>query len=385
MSAPPEVLLFTIDAGGGHRAAARALAAAAEETGAPFRFRVESFQQTLLPLDLLKRAAGRLARGRLQPDPAPARERAHGAAPAASCTAAIRVRRRALVRTLGSWLRAQPRPAAVVSVFPNFNGILRDAIREAIPGTPLVVVLTDFADFPPRFWIEPGLDRVVVGTDEAREQAVALGIPPERVSRVSGMILHPRFYEAGGPSVRGRVRGELGLGETDFAVTLLFGGKGSPEMAPLAERLLGADPAFRVIAICGDNPALFERLAPLEEGSGGRLVRLGFTDRVAELLAASDVLVTKPGPGSLSEAFHQRLPVVVTRNVHTIPQERFNTDFVRDRRLGLVVSHWREIPGAVLRLLRDAPARAMIRERLAALPENRAVYEVIDILARAHG
>jgi len=57
MSAP-EVLLFTIDAGGGHRAAARALAAAAEETGAPFRFRVESFQQTLLPLDVLKRATG---------------------------------------------------------------------------------------------------------------------------------------------------------------------------------------------------------------------------------------------------------------------------------------------------------------------------------------
>ena len=58
---------------------------------------------------------------------------------------------------------------------------------------------------------------------------------------------------------------------------------------------------------------------------------------MAEILAASDLLVTKPGPGSLSEAFHQRVPVVVTRNVHTIPQERFNTDFVRDRGLGLVV------------------------------------------------
>jgi len=268
-----------------------------------------------------------------------------------------------------------------VSVMPNFNGVMRDAIREAIPGTPLVVVLTDFADFPPRFWIEPGLDRVVVGTDEARAQALAIGIPPEGISRVSGMVMHPRFYRAGGPSVRGPVRGELGLGEADFAVTLLFGGKGSPEMAPLAERLLAADPAFHVITICGENPALFERLAPLEARHPDRLVRLGFTDRVAELLAASDLLVTKPGPGSLSEAFHERVPVVVTRNVHTIPQERFNTDFVRDRGLGLVVAHWREIPAAVLRLFRDTAERAAIRGRLAALPENRAVYEVIDILA----
>jgi 1,2-diacylglycerol 3-beta-galactosyltransferase len=376
----PEVLLFTIDAGGGHRAAARALCAAAEETGAPLRLRVESFQQTLLPLDVLKRATGVsiedaynwILRQRWSATMVPLLRVMH---------AAIRVRRPAIVRTLAAWLRRQPRPAAVVSVMPNFNGVMRDAIREAIAGTPLVVVLTDFADFPPRFWIEPGLDRVVVGTDEAKEQALAIGIPPERVSRVSGMVMHPRFYRAGGPSVRGRVRAELGLGEADFAATLLFGGKGSPEMAPLSEGLLAADPAFRVIAICGENPRLYARLATLEARAAGRLVRLGFTDRVAELLAASDLLVTKPGPGSLSEAFHQRVPVVVTRNVHTIPQERFNTDFVRDRGLGLVVSRTRDVPAAALGLSRDAEARAAIRERLAALSENRAVYEVIDIIA----
>jgi len=375
-----EVLLFTIDAGGGHRAAARALVAAAEERGAPFRFRVESFQQTLLPLDLLKRATGLSLE-----DAYNLILRRHASALMVPLLrvmhAAIRARRPAIVRTLAAWLRQQPRPAAVVSVMPNFNGIMRDAIREAIPGTPLVVVLTDLADFPPRFWIEPGLDRVVVGTDEARAQALAIGIPPEAISRVSGMVMHPRFYRAGGRSVRGRVRGELGLGEADFVSTLLFGGKGSPEMAPLAKRLLAAEPAFRVIALCGENPALLERLAPLEARAAGRLVSLGFTDRVADLLAASDLLVTKPGPGSLSEAFHQRVPVVVTRNVHTIPQERFNTDFVRGRGLGLVVSHWREIPAAVLRLYRDAPERAAIRGRLAALPENRAVYEVIDVVA----
>lgn len=376
----PEVLLFTIDAGGGHRAAARALEAAAEETSAPFRFRVESFQQTLLPLDVLKRATGvsledaynLILRRHASALMVPLLRLMH---------AGIRARRPALVRTLSAWLREQPRPDAVVSVFPNFNGVLRDAMREALPGVPLVVVLTDLADFPPRFWVEPGLDRVVVGTDEAREQAVALGTPPERVSRVSGMVLNPRFYRAGGPGTRDSARAELGLGPSEFAVTLLFGGKGSPEMAPLAERLLEADPAFRVIAVCGENPALYERLAPLEVLAGRRLVRLGFTDRVADILAASDLLVTKPGPGSLSEAFHQRVPVVVTRNVHTIPQERFNTDFVRDRGLGLVVPHWREIPAAVLRLFRDPAARAALRDRIAALPPNRAVFEVIDLIA----
>jgi hypothetical protein len=126
------VLLFTIDAGGGHRAAARALLAAAEEQKAPFELRVESFQQLLLPLDLLKRTTGLsleaaynlILRRRLSVLMVPLLRLMHGA---------IRVRRGTLVRTLAAWLEQQPRPRAVVSVFPNFNGVLRDALGAAHP------------------------------------------------------------------------------------------------------------------------------------------------------------------------------------------------------------------------------------------------------------
>jgi UDP-N-acetylglucosamine:LPS N-acetylglucosamine transferase len=375
------VLLFTIDAGGGHRAAARALVAAAEERQAPFELRVESFQQLLLPLDLLKRTTGlsleaaynAILRRRLSMLMVPLLRLMHGA---------ILARRGVLVRTLVAWLEKQPRPQAVVSVFPNFNGVLRDALAKAFPGVPLVVVLTDFADFPPRFWIEPGLSRVVVGTPEAARQASSIGIPAERISQVSGMILHPRFHAAEEPDRRERVRAELGARPGDFTVTLLFGGKGSPEIAPLAQRLIAQDDKVRLITVCGDNPDLYDCLAPLDERSEGRLKRFGFTDRVSDLLAASDLLVTKPGPGSLSEAFQRRLPVVVSRDIHTIPQERFNTEFVERRGVGVVVHGWREIPAAVARLSRDPARLRAMRAALEALPENRAVYEVLEIIAR---
>jgi UDP-N-acetylglucosamine:LPS N-acetylglucosamine transferase len=270
-------------------------------------------------------------------------------------------------------------------VIPHFNAIMAGAVRAACPGVPLLVVLTDLADFPPRFWIEPGIDRLVVGSDEAREQALALGIAAERVSRVSGMILRPSFYRAGGPEARTAMRAELALAEDDFAVMLLFGGKGSPEMPRLADALLAADPTVRVVAVCGDNPDLLARMGAVEARAQGRLTSLGFTDRVAELLAASDLLVTKPGPGSLAEAFHAGVPVVVMRNRHTIPQERFNTDFVKRRGLGRVVGHWSEIPAAIARLRADPAERAAIRQRIGAMPANRAVYEVLDIIAREAG
>ena len=100
-------------------------------------------------------------------------------------------------------------------------------------------------------------------------------------------------------------------------------------------------------------------------------------------MAAADLLVTKPGPGSLAEAFAAELPVVVTRNRHTIPQERFNTEFVAKRGLGEVVAHRREIPDVVARLAGSPQEMDRLHGNLKALPENRAVYEVIDLVGAA--
>src|SRR5262245_638357 len=376
----PEILVFTVDAGGGHRAAARALVAAAEEKGAPFRLRVENLQEILAPEDLVKRGTGLsleagynlILRRRWTVLLVPLLRLMH---------AAIQLRRRSLVKALRLHLQSLPRPSAVLSVMPNFNGVIRHALAGARPGVPFSVLLTDFADFPPRFWIEPGLGRVIVGTERAAVQAKLIGIPDERISRVSGMVLHPRFYQMGGKEAHDRVRSEMRVGD-GFVVLLLFGGKGSPEMEPLSARILEASPAFRVIAICGDNPDLHARLAPLEARAPGRFHRVGFTDRVADFMAAADLLVTKPGPGSLAEAFQEGVPVVVVRDRHTIPQERFNTHFVEEHGLGVVVGGWPEIPDAVRALADDRARLERLRAAIAALPPNRAVYEVIEILAR---
>ena len=171
------------------------------------------------------------------------------------------------------------------------------------------------------------------------------------------------------------------MGPGAFAVLLLFGGKGSPEMVPLARALLARLPAGQVMAICGDNPKLLARLGALAAEAGGRLHAFGFTNRVADYMAAADLLVTKPGPGSLAEAMAARLPVVVTRNRHTIPQERFNTDLVTELGLGRVVRHPREIPDVVARLAEDRDQLRQLQANIAALPENQAVYEVIEIIS----
>jgi processive 1,2-diacylglycerol beta-glucosyltransferase len=377
----PEVLVFAFDAGGGHRATANALLAAAETRVTPFRLTVVNLQTVLEGLDPLKRFLGVSLEATYNALIRTGRTRfltvllrvLHGA---------TRLRHGTLVTRLARELACR-RPAGVLSVVPNFNAELRDAVRSALPGVPFMVLLTDMADFPPHFWIEPGVDRVIVATPEAEEQARRAGLPENRIARTSGMVLHPRFYPPAGSGAREAVRSACGIPESASVVLVLFGGKGSTEMVPLAHALLGGDDELHVVALCGDNPDLVARLTEVAKGCGGRLHTVGFTDRIAEYLAAADVLVTKPGPGSLSEAFHQRVPVVVACDRHTIPQERFNARFVAERGLGLVVGGPKEIPAAAIRLARDGRLWAAAKERLAALPPNRAVDEVLDIVGAA--
>src|SRR5512135_2579376 len=128
MSGEAEVLLFMIDAGGGHRAAARALAAAAEESQTPFTLRVQNFQQILMGLDPLHRLTGLsvedaynlILRRRWNATMVPLLRLMHGV---------IRLLRPRIVRALAAWLADQPRPAAVLSVMPHFNGIMTEALQ----------------------------------------------------------------------------------------------------------------------------------------------------------------------------------------------------------------------------------------------------------------
>jgi 1,2-diacylglycerol 3-beta-galactosyltransferase len=371
----PEVLLVITDAGGGHRAAAQALTAAAD---GELRLRTLRLQDALGGVDFCRPLLGAsmedtynemVRRGRTR-YLTPLLRALH------LVTSALHGR---LVRMLSAWL-AGFRPDAIVSLMPNFNAAIRDATRAAHPGTPFLVLMTDFVDYPPHFWIEPGIDRLIVGSARARGQALETGIAAERISVTSGMPLHPRHY-AIDPGARASYRREIGVSDDDFLVTILFGGKGSPEIHDLAARLLQSNRRVCIVAVCGDNPPLYARVSELAGGWSARLHALPFTDKVPDILAAGDLLLTKPGPGSLAEAFHHGVPVVVTRNAWTVPQERANAAWVEAEGLGLVARDWREMADVTLGLF-DAPERLRaLRQRVLSLPANRAVFEALAVIA----
>jgi 1,2-diacylglycerol 3-beta-galactosyltransferase len=197
----------------------------------------------------------------------------------------------------------------------------------------------------------------------------------EQIFRASGMILHPKFY-APIKANRAKERVKLGL-EPEVPVGLvLFGGHGSADMEAIAKRLGQSERRMQLIMLCGHNQKLADRLREMSVGL--RMHVEGFTQEVPYFMYLSDLFIGKPGPGSISEALAMQLPVIVERNAWTLPQERYNADWIQEQGLGRVLSSFREIGPAVEEMLRPHNY-ARLRKRAKA-HRNRAVFEIPDFM-----
>jgi Monogalactosyldiacylglycerol (MGDG) synthase len=372
MRAMDNIELLYIDAGGGHRAAATALAAVLEREG-DGRVQLTSLQQLLDPIDPVRRLTGT----RLEEVYNLLLRRGWTRGSEQLLTplqAAIRHYHPEIVALLESHWR-KSRPSMVVSLVPHFQRAICESLHRVDGGVPLATILTDFADFPPHFWIEPQDQYYICGTERAAEQAVALGVPADRVLRVSGMIVHPRFYEAP-PVYRELERTRFGLDPKLPTGLVLFGGQGSVIMRDIARRLDASRLDVQLILICGRNQALADELRS-KPSRCGRVV-IGFTTDVPYYMQLADFFIGKPGPGCLSEALLMKLPVIIERNARTMPQERYNVEWVIEKKVGIAVKDFREIAGAMGQLLQPG-ALDQYHERVSAL-RNRAVFEIPDLL-----
>jgi UDP-N-acetylglucosamine:LPS N-acetylglucosamine transferase len=367
--------LVYFNAGGGHRAAATALETVIREQGRPWEVRLVNFMHVLDPKDIFLKTTGmnwediynsRLARGW-----------SVGLAQELKLLQAlIRLSNKSVAK---KWRRhwRKTKPDMVVSVIPNFNRMMYEGLAHARPQAPYVTILTDFADFPPHFWMEPRptlprqAKHFICGTPKAVAQARAMGYTDEEIHATSGMIIRPDFYRESHIDRRTELQ-RLGLDPDRPTGLVMFGGHGSRVMRGIARRLDDT----QLILICGHNAALAQRLRAMS-ASAPRLV-LGFTAEICRYMQLSDFFIGKPGPGSISEAVQQGLPVIVVRNAWTMPQERYNTDWVRENNAGIVLESFKLIrEGAeqvVARLDEFRASTSRIR--------NRAVFEIPDILER---
>jgi processive 1,2-diacylglycerol beta-glucosyltransferase len=247
----------------------------------------------------------------------------------------------------------------------------------------LSVAITDFDVHP--LWIDARTDRYFASSDEAAHRLELRGIERARIA-VTGIPVVPGFAEPVSAAGRRRLRAGLGLREDRICVLVSAGGFGVGRVDRAVTALLaaagragGAD----LVVVAGRNEKLRAELAKLPVPRGVRLEVLGFVTNMHELMAAADVMVSKPGGLTSSECLARSLPMII---VDPIPgQEERNATHLLEGGAACQAATPDALDFRLWRLLREPARLAEMRRAAGRLARPRAAFEVADALSGRAG
>ncbi len=233
---------------------------------------------------------------------------------------------------------------------------------------PLYVVITDFTAHP--IWALPHVDRYFVASEQVQAQLAKHGVPRENIE-VSGIPIDPRFAQSVG---RDAARARFGLDPRRPAVLVMGGGAGVGPLADLAGTLARLALQPQIVVVCGTNRRRLAQIEAMPEAHDGRVIALGFTQDVDVLLEACDVVVSKAGGLTCSEALAKRTPMVVFRP--TPGQEVRNAEYLESAGAAVHADSVRDVAECVGRWLADRDAHARAREAAAAIAHPHAAEQI---------
>ena len=231
-------------------------------------------------------------------------------------------------------------PDLVVSVHPLMNHLGLTCLKAAGIDVPFVTVVTDLVSFH-LAWICPDVTHCIVPTEPARQRALALGMPRRKLS-VRGQPVSLRF--AMRTESKEALRRQLALDIDRYALLLVGGGEGSGRLYRIAHQLAHTVPNIQLLIVTGRNRALNRQLSAVDWAAPTRVY--GFVDNMPALMQAADILITKAGPGAISEAFITGLPSIL---ISYIPgQETGNVAYVQTHGAGVYGEDPKDIAQLVL-------------------------------------
>lgn len=267
------------------------------------------------------------------------------------------------------------RPDLIVSVHPMLNHLGVGWLKAAGLSVPFITVITDMVTFHPT-WICPEVTRCIVPTEPACERALKFGMPAEKLV-VYGQPVGLRFATC--HRDKAALRRQLGLADGRNTIMVVGGGEGFGKIYKVARQIARQAPQAQLLIVAGRNRSLKKKLEAVEWEIPTHIY--GFVDNMPDLMRASDVLVTKAGPGTISEAFNTGLAPVL---LGYIPgQETGNVAYVQDNEAGVYAQN----PLDVARLICDwmtpgNPTLQQMSRNAARLARPQASLQIADELCQ---
>ncbi|PYG89026.1 processive 1,2-diacylglycerol beta-glucosyltransferase [Ruminiclostridium sufflavum DSM 19573] len=210
-------------------------------------------------------------------------------------------------------------PSAIVCTHPFPMQMLSSLKEKKQLDIPAIAILTDYVVHS--LWLDSGIDAFIVANDMMKTEMINRGIPSNIIFPY-GIPVSPKFQTQANKKF---LLGELGLDEK-FTVLVMGGGMGFGNIENTIGSLLKCDLDIQIIAVTGTNKKLKHHLEHTAKDSNKKVLILSYTDRIHELMDISDLLITKPGGMTVSEALVKGLPIFI---ISPIPgQEEGNASFL---------------------------------------------------------
>ena len=268
----------------------------------------------------------------------------------------------------------QAKPDVVICTHAFPCGVMSEYKRQYAPDLPVVGIVTDFVVHP--LWIFKNIDAYAVATPEIKAMLVTRGIARERV-HVCGIPISPLFANPG--RSKADLREALTLPQDRTVVLMMGGGLGIGPIGSMIKALGRVEEPIVGVVIAGKNEGQVRRVLEMAHTVEYPLRVLSFVDNVHEYMNACDILVTKAGGLTASEALAAAIPTVL---VKPLPgQEERNTRYLTERRAAVRVLGVRQLPRVVDQLARSPERRSELVGRMRALAHPGSAADVAAIVA----
>lgn len=240
------------------------------------------------------------------------------------------------------------------------------------PSPMVVSVVTDFEAHA--LWMEPAVDLYCVAAEETKARLVARGADSSKVA-VTGIPIAAKFSSKVDPSA---VRRRYGLRDDLPVMLVLGGGFGMGPVAEILSELNKLSNPVQIVVVCGRNEELRRDLAVADRRHPTHV--LGFVTNMHELMAVSDLILTKPGGLTSSEALAMGKPMFV---LNPIPgQEAANSDFLLEQGAAAKANRSEDLPFRMEKLLRSAKLDEMAKSSKRLGKPHSAITVCQEVLAR---
>ncbi|MEN6462134.1 MAG: glycosyltransferase, partial [Syntrophomonas sp.] len=283
--------------------------------------------------------------------------------------------RKKYLKYINSW-----QPDLIICTYPTVAGVIARLKSKKAVDIPLAVVITDYAVHSQ--WIHEGVDLYLAGSADIFNSLAAWGVDPASI-KITGIPVSPRFER---DSDRSRIRTDLGLLPNRPTCLVMGGAYGVlHDLKDLCKTLANASIQSQSIVVCGRDEELYKSLDDIIANALNPIMRYGFVDNIDELMSAADIIITKAGGLTVSEALTKRLPVVIYQPIPG--QEQENAAFLEGSGAGRTAHTRVELESIVFSLIQHPDDLQNMRKSAArAIPGHsaeRAAQHILQLVKEA--